>query len=995
MMSTKFRFDSSQPYQLEATAAVVDLFNGQPADATALLTTLRGAIPLGDGSKSTFDLDLVYEIGAVGNNVVVERELIARNMQAIQDRNGLPISAHVLANADLDFEVEMETGTGKTYVYLRTAFELAARYNFTKFIILVPSVAVREGVSTSLRLMRTHFRELYPGLPFDVSVYSGKNAQEVQSFATSTNLQFLIMTIDSVRGDANTRVIHQKRDKLNGLRPIDYLRATCPIVIMDEPQNMESKLSLSAVAELEPACVLRYSATHKVRRNLVYSLDPVDAHDLGLVKQIVVADADQQGPDAKPYVRLVSVKNDPSWTARVEVAVRGADGRTSRRVLNVKRGIDLGSPKVTGNPVYSGMVINEMTIDSESAPASIEISTLGTIVAGESSGGSTQEIYREMIRETIREHLHKESLLRSRGIKVLSLFFVDSVVSYMGDGTTNVDANGDFARWFDELFVEERAAKPAYKDLLPQDPQELRRAYFSQIRRGKVAEFKDTSGTTQADDDAYELIMRDKERLLDQDEPVRFIFSHSALREGWDNPNVFQICTLREIGTEHDRRQTIGRGLRLPVAKTPDGFERISDASIATLTVIANESYQDFARHLQGEYKAAGVEIGRVRPNEFAKILRVSDEGVPTDQPLGTQKSEQIWNHLTEMGLLKDGEPTDKFQPNDPDFSLELPSEFEPYECEIIELISRSRIENIVKAKSKRRSRKLNKELYRSAEFVDFWEKISQRTTYRVTFDRDDLVARCIAGIKDAPPIAPLQIRINRTRVEISRGGPKGTEFGSRSASLQGSYPLPDIVTELQESVAITRRTIIDILLGCGRLSEFIGNPGDFTAMVRRVLNNELAKIVVDGVQYEKLGGSLYELRQLQKDGEEEKDRFIDQLYHVKNQQKTDFDYVVYDSEVERQFAAFLDGRDDVRLFMKLPAGFKIPTPVGPYNPDWAIIKVEEGEERIYMIRETKSTEDFSKLRPTELAKIKSARKHFAAIGVNDYQVATPDKWNL
>lgn len=989
-----FQFDASQPYQLDAIASVVDLFDGQPKDAEKLVTTLRGAAVLPDSDQAALDIDLTQEVGAVGNSLVLDRDLILANLQRAQDRNGLEVAPSLAGDA-LDFDIEMETGTGKTYVYLRTVFDLAVRYNFTKFVILVPSVAIREGVSTSIRLMREHFETLYKpqGITFDASIYSGKSAEEVQSFATSTNVQILIMTIDSIRGNANTRIIHQTRDKLNGLRPIDYLKATHPVVIMDEPQNMESQLSQSAVGELDPVFTLRYSATHKKQRNVVYRLDPVDAHDLGLVKQIVVAEVSQQGADATPYIKLVEVRREPSWSARLELSCRKADGSLERRVVSVKQHQELSDARLTNNPIYEDWRINEMSIE----PAYVDLTTHGFLYEGESIGGSAGAIYKEMIRETIREHLRKESMLRAKGIKVLSLFFVDKVASYLGDGTNNDDANGDFVQWFDEVFVEERAKSARYQELLPQAPSELRRAYFSQIKRGKITTFQDSSGTTKADDDAYELIMQQKERLLDENEPVRFIFSHSALREGWDNPNVFQICTLREMGAETERRQTLGRGLRLPVAKTDDGYTRVADRGVATLTVVANESYTKFADALQREYKDAGVEIGRVRRAEFSKIPLQDENGALTDDQFGYQRSVLVWEHLKDKGFIdKDGAVTSKFQPSQLGFDLGLPVDFVWAEPIIIELVERANIGKYVKPVSKRQPRVLNKQLYANPEFEEFWETISQKTTYRVRVGRDQLIENAVRAIREAPTIDPLRIEVTRAGVRVTRGGAKGLEISApRRELLAGSYDLPDIITELQEATSLTRKTIVDILIGSGRLSEFIGNPNDFIAMTKRALQSELAKIVVEGIQYERIAGSVYELRELQKDGEEEKERFLDQIYKVQHTQKTDFDYVVFDSDVERQFAELLDSREDIKLFMKLPAKFKIDTPVGPYNPDWAIIKQEDGEDRIYMIRETKSTLDDSKLRPIELAKIKSAKRHFEAIGIADYARAVPGAWNL
>lgn len=991
MSNTGFQFDSHQQYQLDAINAVADLFDGQPKDAGMLDITLRGVVTAKESVHAELAVDTAQEVGAIGNMLVLDNATVLANLQTVQDRNGLEVR-DALAEDALDFDIEMETGTGKTYVYLRTIFELARRYSFGKFIILVPSVAIREGVNTSIRLMHEHFRGLYPSHPFDASVYSGDRAEEVQAFATATSVQIMVMTIDAVRGDKNTRIIHQQRDKLNGLRPIDYLKATRPVVIMDEPQNMESLLSQSAVSELDPVFTLRYSATHKRQRNLVYRLDPVDAHDLGLVKQIVVAEVVQQGADATPYIKLLEVKHAKAWTAKLELSCRKADGSLERIPKAVKSHQELS--KVSGNPAYEGWRINEMRIADGAEPASIELTNYGVLTEGESIGGATGAIYKEMIRETVREHLRKEAMLRAKGIKVLSLFFVDKVSSFLGDGVNNDDADGDFVKWFDEVFIEERGKDKRYSALLPQEPRELRRAYFSQLKAKGKTSFVDSSGTTAKDDDAYELIMQDKQRLLDADEPVRFIFSHSALREGWDNPNVFQICTLREIGAETERRQTLGRGMRLPVAKTDKGYERVADRGIATLTVVANESYQAFAQSLQNEYKAAGVAIGQVRPNEFAKLPRRDAGGALTDEICGYQWSLEVFKHLESQGFIKEGKATSKFLPDTEGFSLNLPGQFQPYEADIIALVRDTSIEKYVKPKSNRQARKFNKALYATPEFEAFWNAISQKTMYRVQVEREKLIVNAVAVIKQAPKIQPLRIEVTRAGVKVLRGGTQGQELGTRTAELKGSYDLPDIIGELQQSTSLTRKTLAEILVSSGKLAEFIGNPNDFIAMVQRSVKGELAKIVVEGIQYEKIGGSIYELRELQADGLEEKERFCDQMYKVQNQSKTDFDYVVYDSGVELEFSKLLDSREDIKLFMKLPSKFKIDTPVGPYNPDWAIIKHIDGEDRIYMIRETKSTQDDDKLRPSELAKIKSARKHFAEIGVG-YERSTPAGWNL
>lgn len=987
----KFKFDPRQPYQTSAIEAVTDLFDGQPADADQLLTSLQ-YLP----SQQTLDLpdvsgqealDVFLEIGAYGNNLVLDEDTIFENLKRVQDRNGLEINDGLVDG--LQFDIEMETGTGKTYVYLRTAFELATKYKFNKYIILVPSVAIREGVKTSIQLMREHFRHLYPQINMDYTVYSGDRAEDVRDFATATSLQFMVMTIDSIRGDKNTRIIHQQRDKLSGLRPLDYLQATRPIVIMDEPQNMESLLAQSAVADLNPLCTLRYSATHRTARNVVYRLDPLDAHRLELVKKIVVSDAQELGSAAKPYVKLLEVKRDPTFKAGLELICRKKDGSYAKRKVNATQGADLERLS-GGNSAYEGnWRINEISV----VPEQIELTNYGYLRVGEEIGGNQNAVFQAMIRETVREHIRKEEQVHPQGIKVLSLFFIDKVASYLGEGINNLDANGDFATWFDAIYQEERAKSSASHAFLPADPIEARSGYFAQMKRGKgkaaQVTFKDSSGKTKADDDAYELIMKDKARLLSMDEPVRFIFSHSALREGWDNPNVFQICTLRDMSTDTERRQTIGRGLRLPVNQ--DG-ERVKDAGTAQLTVVANESYAAFAAALQDEYKRAGVAVGYVRKTEFAE-LPIVEAG--KESRLGTRRSAEIWEVLRERGYINDaGEVQGTWVPEQLGFTVGLPEQYADYEQEVIDLVERCKIEVLVKPKRKRVVRSLNKQVYATPEFEEFWEKITSRTTYRVSLDRADLVRRCVARIKEAPEIQPIRIQVTRTGVELTRGGPKGSVLGFRDEVLKESYPLPDIVLQLQESTSLTRKTIIDILLGSERVGEFLTNPNDYIKMVTGCIETELAHTLIEGIQYEPIGGSIYELRELQADGLEEKDRFIDQLYKVTHKEKTDFDYVVFDSAVEKQFAQYLDGREDIKLFMKLPDKFRIPTPVGDYNPDWAIIKVEDGIEHLYVVRETKSSQDPMKRRPSENAKITAAMKHFEAIGVN-YAVSSPDRWAI
>lgn len=979
----QFQFDAHQQYQQDAISAVVDLFDGQPEDANQLISGLHEQRDYGSQGM----LDMSWEIGAQGNNLVLDDDTILANLQKVQDRNGLDINTQLIDGKQ--FDIEMETGTGKTYVYLRTAYELSQHYHFNKFIILVPSVAIREGVKSSIESMKAHFKELYPGVNINDTVYAGSQAPNlVRNFTTATTLQIMILTIDSLRGKKDTLIMNQYRDSLDGHRPIDYLSATRPIVIMDEPQNMESELSKVALQDLNPMCVLRYSATHRTHRNTVYRLDPLDAHQLGLVKTIVVSSAEEMGSSAKPYIKLVEVQRSPKFAVKLELVCKKKDGTYARRVVKAHQNDNLERLSGDNSAYANNLRISGISVE----PEMVEITNCGVLHVGEEIGSNKESVVRAMIQETISEHMRKESQLHHLGIKVLSLFFIDKVASYLGTGHNNLDANGEFVQMFDDIYTHELAKWFTNGSFMPSNAQDARSGYFAQMKgkgKGATMTFKDSSGKTKADDDAYELIMKDKARLLSMDEPVRFIFSHSALREGWDNPNVFQICTLREMSTETERRQTIGRGLRLPLNQQG---ERIRDKGINQLTVIANESYESFASALQHEYQQAGVRIGTVSQTAFASIPLLDNE---QEANLGTTRSRQIWQHLHEQGFInKIGEVLGMWRPQESGFSLHLPDEFTAYETAIINIVSSCRIESVVKSKKARVHRKFNGNLYLSPEFEEFWEKITKRTTYRVEYDSDQLITKCVKRIRATPEIPPIHIAITRAGVELTRGGAQTSVMARRESEIVGAQPLPDILTRLQEATSLTRKTIAEILRRSDRLSEFIHNPNDFIKMVTTCIKEELAQVIVEGIQYEEIGGSIYELRQLMEDGQAEKDRFEDQVIKIEHTNKTDFDYVVFDSAIEEQFARELDSREDIKVFMKLPDKYRIPTPVGDYNPDWAIIKQEHGQDKLYLIRETKSTRDEYKRRPTENAKIKAAMKHYQVIDV-DYAVAAPGAWGV
>ena len=780
----------------------------------------------------------------------------------------------------MNFSVEMETGTGKTYVYLRSIYELNKTYGFKKFVIVVPSVAIREGVLKNIQLTEEHFRAIYGNIPIDYWVYDSKQVSRLRSYANSNQLQILIINIDAFNKDLN--VIHQENDKLSGRKPIEFLQATNPVVIVDEPQNMESEQARAAIEKLEPLCTLRYSATHRNVYNLLYRLDPVRAYDLKLVKRIEV-DAILDEPDFnKPYIEVKSVKaTKTKITAKLVIDVDTDNGPKRKTISVSKNGTDLYD-KSNEREAYRGYIVNEIDAGNEY----IAFGNGVTIYAGQTVGGHTDDVMKAQIHETVKEHFEKELRIQrtqpdGKKMKVLSLFFIDRVANYAPE-------EGKIRQWFVEAYSE-LASKSQYSSLNPLPVEQVHNGYFAVTKKGEA---KDTSGTTKADDDAYELIMKDKERLLDSSEPLRFIFSHSALREGWDNPNVFQICTLNETKSEIKKRQEIGRGLRLPVRE--DGT-RCFDHTINRLTVVANENYDDFARKLQTEME--------------------EDCGV----------------------------------------------EFE------------GRVAN----KRERRKALLVKGWRMKPEFQELWDRIQHKTRYSVAYETDDLVSKASEDIGKMPDIKQPKLVALKSRMKISDEGVTGELLAARQMDMEGSRTkaIPDLLSYLQRETELTRSTLARILIESGRLADVTTNPQQFldqaVSSVRRTLN----QMIVDGIKYERVNGQVYEMLLFE---EKEIESYASRMIDVEN---GIYDCVEWESEVEREFAEVMSNRDDIKLLIKLPDWFHVETPIGTYNPDWAIVKQEE--EKLYLVRETKSTKEQQKLRQSEWDKIRCGKAHFNALDVD------------
>ena len=815
----KFQFEPDLEYQQVAIAAVSDLFRGQEA--------YRTEFPITPSLNHSRQPGMMENDLGVGNLLTLPNDAILANLREVQLRNNL-LPAPCLESRD--FTVEMETGTGKTYVYLRTIFQLNQRYGFTKFIIVVPSLAIKEGVNKSLEMMAEHLRSLHSNVPFDHFIYDSTKLGQVRSFATSTQIQIMVMTVGAInKRDINT--IYQNNEKTGGEAPIELIRSTNPMVIVDEPQSVDGGLKgqgRQALERMNPLCTLRYSATHVAQHHMVYRLNAVDAYEQKLVKQIEVAAATVVDSHNTPYVRFISTKRSRgSITARVEVDMSTPRGGVRRQTINVQDGDDL--ERRTQREIYHDHYVGEIRVGPNK---SLELRTPGTehwLQPGEASGALDQQaIHREMIRKAIREHLEKEKRLHPQSIKVLTLFFIDKVGNYRDYDADGNPIQGEFARIFEEEY-RRIANDPNYRALF-EDVDDLTDAiskahegYFSIDKRGG---WTDTSESREDDRDsaerAYNLIMRDKERLLSFEEPLKFIFSHSALREGWDNPNVFQICALRDIQTERERRQTIGRGLRLCVNQNGErqrGFET------NTLTVIAQESYEDFADNLQREIEEeTGIKFGVIDEHHFALI---NDENGQNGR-IGLDKSKELRQFFIEIGYLDpEGKVTDLLKEALENQALVLPEDLETMREPITEVLRKATVRIEIKNAAERRTAQPREAVLNSEEFETLWRRIKYHTTYRIQFDNNNLLEECADALRNGPPILLPRIRWDTADVHIGIGGvqPKLLRTGGPVGLRAEDVNLPDLLTELQNRTQLTRHSIARILKDSGRLDDFRVNP--------------------------------------------------------------------------------------------------------------------------------------------------------------------------
>lgn len=1039
----KFKF-KIQDFQTEAVNSVCELFTGQEK-RNSVFSVVKEK-----------QLNFLYNDFGYGNLLLIDDNTMIKNMQNVQRKNNLPLTKDL---KEKQFCIEMETGTGKTYVYTKTIFELNKLYGFTKFIIVVPSVAIREGVYKSFEITKEHFSIMYDNVPYRYFIYNSTKLTDVRQFATNTNIEIMIINIDAFKKAEN--IINQEQDKLSGETAMRYIKDTNPIVIIDEPQSVDNTpKSKEAIASLNPMCIFKYSATHREKINLLFRLTPVDAYQMGLVKQIVVSSTQIANDYNKPYIKLLSVSHEKGkgYKARIELDIKGKNGSVTRKTITVKPNDDLYTIS-NKRDLYNGYEITG--IDCTPGRECIELSTTDIIELGKSIGGIDENIIKkEQIRRTIEAHLDKELLYTKAGIKVLSLFFIDEVKKYR----TPEGEKGIYAQIFEECY-NNLISLPKYKELKDRfslDVSLVHNGYFSQDKKGV---FKDTKGNTIADDNTYNTIMKDKEWLLSFECPLRFIWSHSALKEGWDNTNVFQICTLIDQKSILTCRQKIGRGLRLCVNQ--DG-ERIEDRNINILHVVANESFSEFADMLQKEIEQeTGIKFGTLQLSLFSgityndtkniekkittqqaeKIVEVlktnsvvDDDGkiedievieniqfpeelisikdtvkniidktniVTTDILVDTpyietiteektmtyNDAEELMNYFEkENYITKTGKIKDTMKNALKNGTLNLPEKFEN---------ARERFENIIinaenkipiRDDSKEIKIQLKKQVILSPEFRELWNKIKYKTTYRIQLDSKKFIEKCIKDLKALPPMSKAKIVTEFADINIENSGVNYNHSYIKTSNLKTEYnQLPDILDIVSEECHILPSDIYNILIGSGKEKDYLENPQLFLERFLEIVQTNLKQMLVDGIKYIKLDGKEYYVQEIFNLNELKGNLDIDAV-PVKN---SVYDYVIYDSNtVEKPFAVALDNDPDVKLFFKLPSKFKINTPLGSYNPDWAVYMDKDGSEKLYFILETKGTTNLMQLRPEEQAKIECGKQHFKALD-NGMEMNVVKDWKI
>ncbi len=1001
-MKIKFKH---QAFQAEAAKVVCDVFEGQPHREASYM--------IDPGRVKRGELDYKDQLMGFRNNPIslsLSDEVILSQIQKIQRAHYIKPSSKLEGRYNLT--IEMETGVGKTYTYIKTIFELNKRYGWSKFIIVVPSVAIREGVYKSFKMTEEHFAEDY-GKKVSYFIYNSKNLTDIESFASDNKIRVMIINTQAfnARGE-DARRIYRKLDDFKSRRLIDVLAATNPIMIIDEPQRVEGKdkknKTREALKKFNALMTLRYSATHyqDSTYNMVYRLDAMEAYNRKLVKKIAVKGITVSGSNATEgylYLESFNISQDSAPTVNMGFDVKGVSG-VRQVVRKLSKGDNLYA-KSNGLEEYEqGYLITDINALTETVQFENGI-TLGL----KDVVGSMEDerIRRIQIRSTILTHMEKERALFHLGIKVLSLFFIDEVEKYRVYGTER--GNGIYADMFEQEY--EDAVKHYAQDLFEGEEyyqylkstiaSKAHDGYFSKDKKGKFINSKVDRGTTESSDaSAYDLIMKDKERLLDRREPLRFIFSHSALREGWDNPNVFQICTLKRSASDINKRQEVGRGLRLCVNSSGERMDSsiLGDDvhRINKLTIIANESYDSFAKNLQTEYaQAIGDRPAKVTTSLFTNIVLKDKQG--GEVTVNTELAHSLYDSLLEGGYIKKGELTDKYYEDKDTGAFELNEEVATYAPALIGVLDSIYNPAILKPENEDKQNvelKFEQSKFEKAEFKKLWALIAPKSYYTVNFDEEELVSNAVAALNARLRIRKIDLIITagemdeiRSKEQLQRGQSfKLLDKESETVRVQANKSVKfDIIGKLTEGTGLTRKSVVEILtrIEPSVFAQFSNNPEEFLMRAAELINEQKASIIIQRITYDKLEDS-YDSSIFTEP------KLKGQMgVNVMNAERHLYDHVLYDSQSEKEFAKELEAhKKDIAVYVKLPKTFFISTPVGKYSPDWAIAFEEGSVKHIYFVAETKGNSNTlqfheSTLRGVEEAKIRCAERHFEAISNN------------
>jgi type III restriction enzyme len=998
-MKLKFK---QQPYQTHAVDAFADCFAGQPKASGVSYRIDPGASTVKPMTPQQIDLYGTQsaaeptEAGFRNAELALSPAQLLENIQAVQRRQNLPLSLALerdnKTGCPINLDIEMETGTGKTYCYIKSMFELNKRYGWSKFIVVVPSIAIREGVYKSLQITAEHFLESY-GKKARFFIYNSKQLHNLESFSSDAGINVMVINVQAfaARG-ADQRRIYEELDDFQSRRPIDVIKANRPILFLDEPQKMEGAKTLASFSEFNPLMIVRYSATHKTEYNKIHRLDALDAYNQKLVKKINVRGItikNLTGTNAYLFLQDIEVSSNKPPMARVEFEVKQSNGikRVLRKLGRNDNLYDLSG----GLDQYKGYVVADIDarIDTLSFTNGVEL------IAGDAVGNVDEAAMRRIqIREAVKAHFQKEMMLFSRGIKVLSLFFIDEVAKYRQYDESG-EVSGEYAKIFEEEYnaylteVMTLEDTPYNRYLKGIQAHQTHDGYFSIDKKSKrLVDPSVGKKATETDDvDAYDLILKNKERLLSFDEPVRFIFSHSALREGWDNPNVFVICALKHSDNTVSRRQEVGRGMRLSVNQLGERMDNPATVhEINELTVVASESYKDFVSALQKDISDSLSARPRVADEKYftGKVLQTSGG----DVEVTPQLAKQIYRYLAKHDYTDDGDQiTQAYHEAKREEQLaELPAELQPYAEQVFQLIDSVFSAAQMPEIGNDRKAKLNplNANFEKKEFQALWNKINRKAAYTVHFETDELVDKCVAALDAELRVKPMQYIIERgTQLESASFDDmkSGTAFKVANSSTENythsvhSAVKYDLIGNLAEATQLTRSTIASILkrLNVAVFSQYKTNPEDFIARAGTLINEQKATAIVEHIAYDPVdephSSDIFT-------AEKPRDDFskaFEAKHHV-------YDYVFTDSNIERTFVQELDASTEVAVYAKLPKSFFIPTPVGNYNPDWAIAFQEGKVKHVYFVAETKGSMSSLELRDIEKSKIACARKFFAKI---------------